>query len=214
MPLAARDDRNSSLGEEVAAFLGQIETRIPQAPVAVQLMGSRGGEGVSTLARELARRAAARGARVALVCFAGAGGAAGLRGDRVGTVATDLDQLDSLARELSKPGAPEGHAELVLGPGAVDALRDSKPQRERLVQTLKSRFDMVWIDAPPVLARTEGLLLAPATDGVVLVIEAEVTRRPVARAAVERIRDSGATLLGMLFNKRRHHIPDALYRLL
>ncbi len=133
---------------------------------------------------------------------------------RWATVVEGLQDLDSLVQELWRSRPPEGHAELVLGPGAIAALRGSRPERERLVRALKTRFDLVWIDAPPVLAATEGLLLAPATDGVVLVVEAEATRRPVARAAVERIRDSGAPLLGMLFNKRRHHIPDALYRLL
>jgi Mrp family chromosome partitioning ATPase len=212
--VAAPDERGSSVTEEVAAFLGRLETRLPHAPAAVQLTGPRGGEGTSTLARELARRAAARGTSVVLLRLP-ANGEAAAAGDRAdATLADDLRDLDSLVQELWRSRPPEGPAELVLGAGAVAALRGSRPERERLVRTLKARFDLVWVDAPPVLAATESLLLAPATDGVVLVVEAEATRRPVARAAVERIRDSGAPILGMLFNKRRHHIPDALYRLL
>jgi Mrp family chromosome partitioning ATPase len=212
-------ERRLSLSEELLAFLDQLELRVPERPAAVQLIGARGGEGTTTLARELARCAVSRGTAALLVQIPQPESAP----DTVAPAApprheavelSDLTQLEAGILGLSR-SRPRGRpAELVLGPEAVVALRDSKPERERFVQVLKESFDLVLVDAPPALAGNDGVLLATSADAVVLVVEAEVTRRPVAQAAVERIRDSGATLVGLLFNKRRHHIPDAVYRLL
>jgi Mrp family chromosome partitioning ATPase len=55
--------------------------------------------------------------------------------------------------------------------------------------------------------------LAPLVDGVILVVEADVTPVAVANRAVELIRDTGANLLGVVLNKRRDYIPDRVLQL-
>jgi Mrp family chromosome partitioning ATPase len=49
-------------------------------------------------------------------------------------------------------------------------------------------------------------------DGVVLVLEADKTRKPVAENLKNQIVQNGGNLLGMVFNNRRYHIPEAVYR--
>jgi Mrp family chromosome partitioning ATPase len=48
-------------------------------------------------------------------------------------------------------------------------------------------------------------------DGVVLVVEADKTRWPVAQSVKERIIQHGGNVLGMVLNKRRYYIPGFIY---
>lgn len=76
---------------------------------------------------------------------------------------------------------------------------------------LGKRADLVILDTPAVLVSPLALALAPTADGVILVVEAERTRAAVAEAARDALRAGGANLLGVVFNKRRYHVPKALY---
>jgi protein-tyrosine kinase len=77
-------------------------------------------------------------------------------------------------------------------------------------QYLRGRFDAVLVDSSPVL-RPGTMALSSKADGVVLVVEAEKTRWPVALRAKNLIEASGGTLLGVVLNKRRYHIPQGVY---
>ena len=63
-------------------------------------------------------------------------------------------------------------------------------------QALRERFDMVLVNTPPVLAVADAAILAPRTDGVVLVVRAGTTRRAHALQAKERLERVRARLLG------------------
>jgi len=56
--------------------------------------------------------------------------------------------------------------------------------------------------------------LSQKVDGIVLVVEAEKTRWPVVESVKERITRSGGKILGIVFNKRRYHIPKWIYKTL
>jgi len=77
---------------------------------------------------------------------------------------------------------------------------------------LRQQFDFVLVDAPPVNAFADAPLLAKLADGVVLVVQANSTRREAAKNAVERLTAAKVQLLGAVLNKRRFPIPQALYR--
>jgi protein-tyrosine kinase len=49
-------------------------------------------------------------------------------------------------------------------------------------------------------------------DGVILVVEANSTRREMARTAKETFDDANVKLLGAILNNRTFPIPEALYR--
>jgi Mrp family chromosome partitioning ATPase len=49
------------------------------------------------------------------------------------------------------------------------------------------------------------------TDGFVLILEANVTRREAALKVSENLRASGIQVLGAVLNKRTFPIPESLY---
>ena len=77
---------------------------------------------------------------------------------------------------------------------------------------LRSQFDTIVFDLPA-LARTRlPLAIAPHLDGVILVIQAEISRQPVVRNLIDGL--NRAKILGCVMNRRQHHIPKFLYRAL
>lgn len=92
------------------------------------------------------------------------------------------------------------------GPSIFDA-----PTVEQIFAHLRGRFDTVLIDSGPV-SQPGSLAMSRVADGVVLVVHAEKTRWPVARKAAESLERGGATVLGVVLNRRRFHIPPSIYR--
>ncbi len=84
---------------------------------------------------------------------------------------------------------------------------------ERL-QAFGSEFDYTLIDCPALKASYEAAMLAPIVDGVVLVVEADRTKRDQIRRAQQTIGMSNGKLLGLVLNKRRYLVPQWLYRML
>jgi non-specific protein-tyrosine kinase len=74
------------------------------------------------------------------------------------------------------------------------------PQMDRLLETLRTRYGAVIIDSPPVLAVTDSAVLAPKTDGVILVVRAERTDKDAIALAIQQLRQVGAEILGIVVN--------------
>jgi Mrp family chromosome partitioning ATPase len=91
------------------------------------------------------------------------------------------------------------------------ALLASAGIRQRLSE-LRSAFDYVLIEAPAVTVNGTASLLGPLADGVVLIVEANATRREVARRAKESLERANVPLLGAVLNNRTFPIPDIIYR--
>jgi len=74
----------------------------------------------------------------------------------------------------------------------------------RMWQFLKGardHFDFVVIDSPPLLAVSDGLLLANVADGVLLVVESGRSREEQLQAAMLRLHQTGAVALGAVLNR-------------
>jgi Mrp family chromosome partitioning ATPase len=87
------------------------------------------------------------------------------------------------------------------------------------LETIKSRmlelrenFDYVLIGATDIESSPEAMLLAQASDGVVLVLEANITPRYQAEKTKQSLRAANVPLLGAVLNKRDFPVPDAIYR--
>lgn len=70
-----------------------------------------------------------------------------------------------------------------------------------LLSFLNRRYDILVIDSPPVLATTDALLLAPQTDGIVLIVKAGQINRELVKKAIEQIRIAQANLIGVVLNQ-------------
>jgi succinoglycan biosynthesis transport protein ExoP len=80
------------------------------------------------------------------------------------------------------------------------------------MRELREEFDYVLIDAPPLSSCSDAVLLGQMTDGVILVVEANSTRRETARTAKETFEGANVKLLGAILNNRTFPIPEVLYR--
>jgi Mrp family chromosome partitioning ATPase len=119
---------------------------------------------------------------------------------------------DGLIRSFVKP---VHNVRLWLLPaGSLAAESANLLSSERLIarcRELREEFDIVLVDAPPLAHYADAIALGRLSDGVVLVIEAESTRRDSALAAVETLRSSEVKILGAVLNKRVYPIPEKLY---
>lgn len=82
----------------------------------------------------------------------------------------------------------------------------------QMLENLLKSYTYIIIDSPPVLGDTESLSVSGIVDAVILVIGSGMTRREVAKKAVERIKDEGGNIIGVVLNRRRYYIPAVVYK--
>ncbi len=209
-------DKGVKLGDEMLNLHNAIDTLLPGLNNrVVQFIGSRPGEGTSTIARELARATAERiGHKVLLV-----------DADRYeGTQSKfySIESLRSWTQALQESG-DVGQAvhqvrdsSLFVSPvsnssGPTPEIFDS-PRFVEFWEKLKLDFDLVLIDSAPLAISPDALAIAPRVDGVILVLEAEKTKWRSARDVKKQIERVGGRILGIVLNKRRYYIPQFIYK--
>jgi len=70
-----------------------------------------------------------------------------------------------------------------------------------LLSYLNRHFDRLVIDSSPVLPASDAVLIAPRTDGVVLMVKAGQVNRELIKKAVDQIRMTKANLVGVVLNQ-------------
>jgi capsular exopolysaccharide synthesis family protein len=98
---------------------------------------------------------------------------------------TDIPNLDVLQVGNAPPNAPE-----LLG---SDRVRE-------LIEEACAQYDRVIIDSPPVTAVSDPLMLLPYVQGVVYVIGFGKVSREIVSRSMQKLRDCGATLVGVVMN--------------
>jgi succinoglycan biosynthesis transport protein ExoP len=88
---------------------------------------------------------------------------------------------------------------LPSGQGSNETLFFGSRLRE-LLDRLKTQFDMILIDTPPLLQISDARLICHDADAVVMVV-AQHTLREVAIQAKQRLMDDGSNLIGTILNK-------------
>ncbi len=76
----------------------------------------------------------------------------------------------------------------------------SSPRTQELMEKLRSDFEYVLVDSPPLLSVTDGRILSTLTDGVVLVVHGFSTPYDVVRRARASLSGAGARILGVALN--------------
>ncbi len=69
-----------------------------------------------------------------------------------------------------------------------------------ILKELREDYDIVLIDAPPLLPVTDAALLASQADGAILVVRHGKTTADQVRAAADRLTSVGAEPAGVIFN--------------
>ena len=110
-----------------------------------------------------------------------------------------------------------------LGPANFWLISSGSPSEESLsllnanrvkarFEELRVEYEYVLVDAPPLTHYADAITLGQLSDGLVLILEANATRREAALAVTENLRASQVRILGAVLNKRTFPIPDSLYR--
>jgi len=183
--------------------------------VALQFVASGPGEGTSLVASQFAAFAAqVEGGSALLVDCAIS------THPRIGR--NDRRQLPSLLDAFTSDGQIDSAVAEVEGiPGLYSArLSDRTHSRmytdtsilNAILHNARERFQVVALDTPSLKESAGTLTFCRPCDGVVLVVEAESTRARTAEATIEAITRGGGKVLGLVFNKRRMHMPQWLYR--
>lgn len=198
-PLIIDDDAGSIRAE----FLRQLRTNLQYVDAArpvrvVAVTSSVSDEGKSMTTANLALTLVAAGQRVAVVeadfrrprvaDYFGMERAAGLSD----VLAGRLDLEDALQpwgpdglEVLSSGGLPPNPAELVGSEAMVEVLAE-----------LRSMFDLVLIDTPPLLPVTDGAVMSATADGALLMVRYGRTRRHQVAGAARALEAVDARLLG------------------
>jgi succinoglycan biosynthesis transport protein ExoP len=83
--------------------------------------------------------------------------------------------------------------------------------RERFAE-LRGAFDHVLVSAPALSKETEATFIGQLADGVVLIVEANHSRRETVRRAKDQLESVHVQLLGAVLDQRTFPIPEELYR--
>jgi non-specific protein-tyrosine kinase len=120
-------------------------------------------------------------------------GLASLLFDQNGHGIMPLVELDIENLSLLPAGVPSANP--------ADLLSSSKMLR--MIQRLRSQADFVIFDSPAMSRYADASILAAEVDAAVLVIESRKTRTQDLTFAAQRLKQSGATVLGVVLNKSR-----------
>lgn len=116
------------------------------------------------------------------------------------------------ADEAVQPTAIDGLFAVTGGAcdyAAITAL--SRPESAGIIKGFRDSFDHVVIDAGPVLAFADVLLLGQLSDLAIVVTMRDVSRVPQVTSAVDRLRSVGIRVLGTVVNGVSDSTPRRLY---
>jgi len=205
--------RRKEAEKRMVGFYQHVEALLPDVDKKViQFIGSRRGEGTSIVVRQFAAISAFKMQKSVLV----------LDTDATNPAQHDLFNVHwehSLDDVITDGGPIERAYCQVADPKLFVCLvsGNSIPPSQvlngnGLLEMFRTRFDLVLIDSPPLEISSDGLAMVRQADGVVLVIEAEKTRSPVVQNLRDSIIEYGGHILGVVFNKRRYHVPGWIYK--
>lgn len=83
-----------------------------------------------------------------------------------------------------------------------------------LLRQLRSQFEYILIDTPPVIAVTDAVIVGTHVDGVLMVIRAGETQRGIVSRATELLNQAHAKVIGHVLTGIEYFVPDYIYRYL
>jgi capsular exopolysaccharide synthesis family protein len=203
-PMEALADLRSPLSEAYHSIRSTLGfTTSEGAPRILAITSARPGEGKTTTAIALALGFSRLGMKVLLMDLdlrnpgvhktVGADNRVGASNLLAGGVGfTDAIQITKWPNFFVIPSGP-------LPPSPAELLAGSR--LGVLTKEALDAFDMVILDAPPVMGLADAPLIAAAALGTILAVEAGRTTRGQARAAVRRLRMANARLVGAVLTK-------------
>lgn len=203
---------------DLLALAQNIAARLPNPDQnVIQFIGSRMGEGTSTLLREFALTAAKHSNKPVLLVEADFHKPSQNQ-------AFAIETKPPLEQVLQEGKALDGVISQVEESNLFLASLSSKIQRSLtdrsffgsadMWKSARDQFSLILIDSSPATVTADSLAICETVNGVVLVLEAEKTRSAVAQEVKRQILMREGNLLGIVFTKRKFHIPKFIYKFL
>jgi protein-tyrosine kinase len=211
-----RHDRRQMTSDLTLGLVQQMFLQpIKDTPRMVVCAGIDHGSGCSQIAASVAETLALNApGRVCLVeANFRSPGLSAVLGTTNGRGLTDALLEEGTMWSFLKPVRSERIWFLSSGSLAADSpnLLSSERIKARFAE-LRKEFEFVIIDAPPLTRYSDAIALGQLSDGLVLILEANSTRREAALAAAESLRSFGIKIIGAVLNKRTFPIPEKIYR--
>jgi protein-tyrosine kinase len=80
------------------------------------------------------------------------------------------------------------------------------------ISELRAQFDYVLMDVAPLNNCNHSMVLGGLSDGVVLVLKANSSRRDSTREAIQQFQAANVRVLGAVLNQRSFPIPERIYK--
>ncbi|SDB80381.1 capsular exopolysaccharide family [Raineyella antarctica] len=203
-PLLLSDDRTSPRAEAFRRLRTNLQFLDPgHGGRSFVITSSVADEGKTSTAINTAESLADAGLRVLLIdadmrkpTVAGAlglEGSVGLSTVLIGR--THLREVVQQAGFSSLQVLPAGH----VPPNPAELLGSAA--MEHLITTVTQEYDVVVLDAPPLLPVTDAAILSRITNGALLVVGSGEVRAPELAAAVESLESVEGRILGVVLNK-------------
>jgi capsular exopolysaccharide synthesis family protein len=104
-------------------------------------------------------------------------------------------------------GKPNLHI-LPSGPGSHRAADLIGPKMAELLDEFAKEYDLVILDAPPLLGFAEGLQMATAADGVLIIARAGETKRKAVATVVTTLQRVRANIIGVVLNRVSYNTSE------
>ncbi|MFA4932975.1 MAG: CpsD/CapB family tyrosine-protein kinase [Candidatus Omnitrophota bacterium] len=88
------------------------------------------------------------------------------------------------------------------------------PKMANLISLLKSKYDYIIFDTPPIIPVTDAGVIGAQTDGIIMVIMAGRTQKGVVKHSENLLKQSHSKILGYILTNIQYHIPAYIYRYL
>jgi succinoglycan biosynthesis transport protein ExoP len=182
---------------------------VDNPPKVVLITSSLAGEGKTVFAGSLARSVARSGGKALLVdCdlrrpsvakLLGVNGEPGML-----DVFAENANIDALIRVDEDSGM-----HYIPSKGGTANPQDllSSQQMRSFLERMRARYDLIVLDAPPVLAVSDPIILSHFVDTTIYLVRWETTPRPIVTGAVRMLRANGGEIAGVVLsrvNARKH----------
>ena len=182
---------------------------IDHPPKVVLITSSLAGEGKTVFACSLARSVARSGGKSLLVdCDLRRPSVAKLLGVNGEPGMLDMfsenGNIDSIIRVDEESGM-----HYIPSKGGTANPQDllGSQQMRSFLERMSSRYDLIVLDAPPVLAVSDPIILSHFVDTTIYLVRWEKTPRPIVTGAMKLLRTNGGAVAGVVLsrvNSRKH----------
>ena len=83
-----------------------------------------------------------------------------------------------------------------------------------LLREMRTQYDYILIDTPPIIPVTDAAIIGALADGVILVIKAGETQRGIVSRASELLTQAHAKVIGHILTGIEYFVPNYIYRYL